>query len=148
MNNTYVSGMVGGPGDDLGAPYPSPFEPFHVDVRNSGHLDLTVNSEILPAPDPSNSISSTSFYAIVQNTATNVLNLALISCQGPTGYQFTQLAGTFTLLGTGANLPAGLASQNTFGGGGNPNQNPPTVVSSGTITLTATAPMLPSITIN
>ncbi|MCB0657136.1 MAG: cadherin-like domain-containing protein, partial [Saprospiraceae bacterium] len=148
MNNTYVSGMVGGPGDDLGAPYPSPFEPFHVYVRNSGHLDLTVNSEILPAPDPSNSISSTSFYAIVQNTATNVLNLALISCQGPTGYQFTQLAGTFTLLGTGANLPAGLASQNTFGGGGNPNQNPPTVVSSGTITLTATAPMLPSITIN
>ena len=148
MNNAYVSGMVGSASDDLGAPFPSPYSPFHVYVRNSGHLDLTLNTEILPAPDPSSAISSNSFYAHVQNTVTNVLNLALISCKGPTGYQLVQQAGTFNLFGAGANIPAALAAQSTFGGGGNPNQNPPTVVTSGTITLTGTAPMLPSITIN
>ncbi len=149
-SNTYVDGMVGGPSDDVGFSTPSPFQGMLVNVRNDSHLDLTVQNEDLPVHDVANSPTPQTMQVEVQNQAGNVLNLFVRDSSAPYGYGFTQSNGAFNLyrLNPGnATATTIMTGNGNTGGGGNPNLSPPTVVTSGTITPTDTAPTLPIITI-
>ena len=151
-DNTWISGLVGGPADDVGFSTQSPFQGVLVNVRNGGQLDLTIRDEDLPLHDNANSPTKEVLEVEVQNQAGNVLNLHLENNTAPWGYGFTRSNGAFNLyqgLGNLTDTPQQILDANgNTGGGGNPATDPPTVVVSGTITISATAPTLPSITIS
>jgi hypothetical protein len=147
-NNQYVDGTVGSAGDDLGAPSQSPFTPFLVDVRNGGHLDLTGQSEVFPQHDPSSGFAQSFVTRTI--SAGDVLNLFLQDCKSPAGYRLSQGGGTFNLYrngSAGATAQQVLQDNGNSGGGGSDNTVPPSVTTTGTITLSNTAPVMPSISI-
>jgi len=148
VNNQYVGGTVGSASDDLGGPSPSPFTPFYVQVRNGGHLNLTGQSEIFPQHDPSSGFAQ----SLVTRTtsAGDVLALFLQNCKSPAGYRLSQGGGTFNLYrngSAGATAQQVLQDNGNTGGGGNDNTIPPSVTTTGTITLSNTVPVLPAISI-
>lgn len=161
-NNTWTAGFVGGTGTDLegvtgcglGSPNdfcPSPFQGVLVNVRSNGSMDLTIQNEALLQHDTDNSPTSNTLMVEVQNDVGNILDLFLQNNSAPAGYSLTHSNGTFNLFrnGSGAGTAAGVVDDNNnTGGGNNAATDPPTVVTSGTITLSNTAPTLPMITIN
>ena len=171
-NNTYISGQVGGPNTDLAGAggacppagdntCPSPFQGVLVNVRNGGALDLTIRNESLPQHDVANSPTKQTLEIDVQNQAGNSLNLFLENVSAPEGFGFVRSNGAFNLfrgassVGIGstcttaapANCVTVLGDNGNSGGGGNPATNPPVIDLFGTITITGTAPTLPSIVI-
>jgi len=166
--NTYIDGLLpGNLADDLGngcSPgYLSPFTPWHLNVRNNGALDLTVQNEILPQHDdgsspcfPSGSGFTNSFDASINATG-GTLMLGITGSDSPDGYNLAQGGGVFNLYATtgcgGSPTPQAILNANSNRGGGGTylingdTTTPPVVATSGTITCSTTAPTLPSITI-
>jgi hypothetical protein len=147
--NTYTDGMVGGATDDVGFATPSPFLPYLVNVRNGGSLDLTIDDEILSQHDDVSSGFASSFDASISG---GTLDLGITGSASPDGYRLTRTGGTFNLFATagcgGGPTPQAILDANGNTGGLNSDfTDPPTVVTSGTITCSASAPMLPAITI-
>jgi uncharacterized repeat protein (TIGR01451 family) len=150
QNNTYVDGTVGSATDDLGGASQSPFSPFFVQVRNNGRLDLTMQNDILPLHDTTSGFAN-SFHSQT-TSAGDVFNLFLQNTKSPLGYRLQAAAGTtFNLYrnGSAAATAQGVLQDNgNRGGGGSDNTNPPATSTSGTTTLSNTAPTLPNITIS
>ena len=152
-DNTWIDGMVGGPGDDVGFAAQSPFNPVLVNVLAGGSLDLTMRREVFPQHDvvftPADRKHSIEV-EVQADSAANELVLHLVDCRGPEGYHFKELNGSFQLFqGVSASTMAGTIVQDNGnrGGAGVDTTNPPLVVTTGTISSTGTAPTLPSITI-
>jgi len=169
--NTYIDGLLpSNLADDLGdgctEGYLSPYTPWHLNVRNGGALDLTIQDEFLPQHDdgsspcfPGGSGFARSFDASMNSGASGTLNLGITGSASPDGYNLAQGGGSgvFNLYATagcgGAPTPQAilLANSNTGGGGtylvNGDATSPPVVGTSGTISCTTTAPTLPSITI-
>lgn len=148
--NTHIDGIVGDGTTDLGGQ--SPYGSTYVQVRNNGRMDLTMQTEATPLglTDPS---SATGPYSLFTQTTGggDIFNLFLQNLQGPRGYRLSHAAGTtFNLFrnGSASGTAQGvLQDNNVLGGGGVDNTSPPSVTATGTITLSAVAPALPSITI-
>lgn len=149
--NTYVDGIVGDGTTDLGGQ--SPYNAFYVQARNNGRMDLTMQNEATPLglTDTSSATGSFSFYAQTTSNG-DIFNLFLQNIQGPRGYRLNQTASsgsnTFNLYrnGSASGTAQGVLQDNgNRGGGGVDNTNPPSVNATGTITLSNTAPTLPSI---
>ena len=152
-NNTYVDGMVGGASDDVGFAAQSPFNPFLVNVRGGGVMDLTLRDEDFPQHDivftPADRKHSIEV-EVQADSGANALDLHLQGNTGPEGYHLKQLNGSFELFQgvSGSSAPATIIGDNgNTGGGSNPATVPPTVVVAGTVTATGTAPDLPVIVI-
>jgi hypothetical protein len=126
---------------------PLPFESFFVDVRNNGFMDITIQNETVPDHDrPNNSSSDNSFH--LRTNTNGVLNLEMDNNKATNGYQFQHNSGTFNLFRDGSGAGTAqlvLQANGNLGGSVNPNTNPPVVNQSGTITLSNTDPVLPSI---
>jgi hypothetical protein len=149
-NNTYGDGIVGDGTTDLGGQ--SPYEAFYVQVRNGGKMDMTVQNENpFGLTDSSSALGSFSFIAKT-TTSGDVFNLFMQNTQSPRGYQLNAAAGTtYNLFKNGSGSVTAqnvMKDNNCLGGGGTDTTNPPTVNTpgAGTVTLTTTAPALPSIT--
>jgi uncharacterized repeat protein (TIGR01451 family) len=125
---------------------PLPFESFFVDVRNNGFMDLTIQNENVPDHDrPNNSSSDNSFHFRTNN---GTLNLEMDNNKATNGYQLQHNSGTFNLFRDGSGAGTAqlvLLANGNLGGSVNPNTSPPVVNQSGTITLSNTDPVLPSI---
>ena len=152
-DNTYTDGTVGSGSDDVGGPTPSPFNPFLVNVRQGGSLDLTLRDEVLPQHDivftPGDRRQSI-VVEVQADSGANTLDLHLLNNKGPEGYALRQFNGTFNLFrgASASNLAATIVDDNgNTGGGSNDNTDPPSVPTMGTITATGTAPTLPVIVI-
>ncbi len=146
--NTYIDGPVGGPTDDLGAAFQSPYVPLYIQARNGGRLDLTMQNEATPLPlnDPASGFPE-SFYAQTTANPSDIINLFLQNIQSPRGFRLNNNAGsTFNLFrngSAGATPQLVLQDNGNRGGAGVDTTNPPAVVTSGTITLSNTTPTLP-----
>ncbi|MCB0668776.1 MAG: hypothetical protein KDC80_23290 [Saprospiraceae bacterium] len=140
-DNTYTDGMVGGMGDDLDMPYPSPFNPFQVFVRNGGSLDITLKDEDFPLPDPAGPGES-SFDAEVQ-TSGNSMRIYFDNCTAPDGFDFDNATTTTFLLYSETGCAGPPTTQAIMNGNGNTGM----VSTTNTITCTTTPPTLPMITI-
>ena len=129
---------------------PLPFEPFFVDVRNGGRLDLTIQNETIPDHDRVAASTQRSFFMRTQASG-GMLNLEMDSNKATNGYRFDQGgASTFNLFRDGSasgTVQGVLQTNGNRGGNVNPNLDPPVVQTNGTITLSNTDPVLPSITI-
>jgi hypothetical protein len=161
QNNTWISGNVDNGTGDVGFATLAPFQGIFANVRQGGgttggRMDLTIRNDALTVHDNANSPRPETLTLETQaDNAGNTLNLALgggsgIPVTAPYRYKFTQSNGTSNLYRglSASSVPATILSDNfVTGGGGNPALDPPTVVTSGTITATNTAPTLPSITI-
>ncbi len=140
QNNTYITGTVGGPGTDVGGP--TPFLPNEFQALNQGQLDLTIKGDTFPAPDPSGGFSH-GFYAHT-TSAGDILNLFVQNTVSSSGYELKASTGTtFNLFRNGS-------VQGTVQGVLNDNGNTGTafLTGAGTVILSSTAPILPSITPN
>ncbi|MEM1181029.1 MAG: hypothetical protein AAGM22_21995, partial [Acidobacteriota bacterium] len=150
--NTYTDGVVGGASDDLGGPSTSPFNPWSVNVRNGGRLDLKIDSEILPQHDDVFSAFPNSFDASINPTG-GTLNLHITDSVSPDGYRFDIAAGTVNLFNEenvgGCPISAAqiLDDNGNTGGGNSDATDPPTVVGGGGVTCSTTAPAAPSVMI-
>ena len=153
--NTYNDGLVGTAPDavcpGLLCPTQSPFNPYQLNVRNGGRLDIKIQNEVLPQHDDVNSTFANSFDASM-NASGGTLNVHVDDSVSPDGYRFTKSggAGTFELFSeTGCpNTAATIIDNNGNTGGNNSDAtDPPVVVTSGTIGCTTTAPTPPVITI-
>ena len=148
--NTYTDGTLGSASDDLGVGgFPSPFTPWHLNVRNSGGLDITVQNEVLPLHDVTSGFAS-SFDASM-NASGGTLNLWIKDSASPLGYNLVNSgAGTFELHRglSASSVPATIIDDNNnTGGAGVDGTDPPAVTTSGTIGATNTPPTQPSISI-
>ncbi|MCG8455237.1 MAG: hypothetical protein MI919_03080, partial [Holophagales bacterium] len=157
-NNTIVPGIVSLP--DFG-PSSLPGNSTQVRTREDGQLEVTVEDHFFPAQDTMFVETGESFKARTIGGATGADRLCLSmrcpnfpgACSGVAhntsdlGYRLRNDSGTF-LLHQGASasaVPQTILQQNDVrGGGGNPNQNPPTVTVLGAITATGTACALPT----
>ena len=142
-NNTYIGGFVsdGDAGVVCGTTpgCQTPFNPYFIQVRNSGTLNLTLNNETIPDNDDISGFMH-GFRAEAQASA-NTFCLNLTNNGSESGYELIQAGGTFNLQrgAAGAGDPPGgaggiLDDNNNTGGGGNAATNPPNVVTVGTIT--------------
>ena len=139
QNNTYITGTVGNAGTDIGGP--TPFLPDHFQALNGGRLDLTIKNETFAAPDPSGGFSR-GFYAQT-TTAGDILNLFLQNTTSSSGYELKASTGTtFNLFRNGS-------AQGTAQGVLNDNGNSGTafLTGAGTVTLSNTGPIAPSISV-
>lgn len=146
--NTHIDGNVGDGTTDLGGQ--SPYGSTYVQVRDNGRMDLTMRDEATPLGLTDLASSTGTFSLFTQTTtAGDILNIFLNNIQGPRGYRLSHAAGSSYNLfrnGSGSGTAQGvLQDNNVRGGGGVDNTNPPTVTTTGTITLTNTAPVLPNI---
>ena len=149
--NTYVDGLVGGPGDDVGGPTQSPFNPWSVNVRNGGSLDLKIDSEVLPQHDDMFSAFNHSFDASINPTG-GTLNLHITDSASPDGYRFDISGGTLNLFNeenvAGCPLSAAqILDDNGNTGGMNSDATDPPVVVGGGVTCSTTPPTAPSVVI-
>ncbi len=152
-DNTYVDGTVGSAGDDVGFVTQSPFNPWLVNVRNGGSLDLRLDGsgpagEVLPQHDDVFSIFPHSFDASI-NVSGGTFDLWLDDVVSPDGYRFDIGGGTLNLYSeTGCPLtPAQIVDGNGNTGGMNSDAtDPPTVVTvgGGTIACSTTQPTVPN----
>ena len=150
--NTYVDGVVGGPADDVGGPTTSPFNPWSVNVRNGGSLDLKIEGEVMPQHDDVFSAFNNSFDAGVNATG-GTLNLHVTNSISPDGYRFDILGGTVNLFNeenvSGCPISAAniLDHNNNTGGMNSDATDPPVVVGGGAVTCTTTPPTAPNLMI-
>lgn len=152
-DNIYEDGMVGSATDDVGFAAQSPFNPFLVNVRTGGDLDLTMRREVFPQHDtvftPADRKHSIEI-EVQADSAANALDLHLVDNQAPEGYHFKENAGSFELFvgvsGSGV-IPTIVRDNGNRGGGSVDTTDPPTVVVTGGVSTTATAPTLPVIVI-
>ena len=162
--NTYTDGTVGSAADDVGFVTPSPFNPYLLNVRNGGSLDITLEDEILHQHDDVSSAFANSFDASINasggtldlgifgNTECTLPSGAACTSASPDGYNLERNGGTFNLYakdgcGGGPSAQAILGANDNSGGSNSDTTKPPVVATTGTINCTATAPTLPSITI-
>lgn len=152
-DNIYTDGMVGGATDDVGFATQSPFNPFLVNVRAGGSLDLTLRREVLAQHDivftPGDRKHSIEL-EVQADSAANELDLHLVDNRGPEGYHLKEFNGSFEIFqGVSAStVPATIIDDNgNTGGGSSDLTDPPVVVVDGGVTSTATAPTLPVIVI-
>ena len=147
--NIHIDGNVGDGTTDLGGP--SPYSSSYVQVRNNGRMDLTMQNEATPLglTDTSSPTGNFSFYCQT-TTSGDILNLFLQNIQGPRGYRLLSNAGsTYNLFrnsSAGGTAQFVLQDNNVRGGGGVDTTNPPAVTATGTVNLTSSPPVLPSIT--
>jgi hypothetical protein len=137
--------------EDIGlTSQPLPFEPFFVDIRNNGQLNLTILNETIPDHDRAAATSSHSFMFRSQATG-GTLNFEMDNNKATNGYRFNQTSPStmnlFTDGSASATVQLVLRDNGNRGGTVNPNTNPPVVVVNGTVNLSNTDPVLPNITI-
>ncbi|HWS55460.1 MAG TPA: Ig-like domain-containing protein [Pyrinomonadaceae bacterium] len=138
--------------EDIGlTTQPLPFEAFFTDVRNGGQLDLTIQNETIPDHDRGFATFANSFIFRTQATG-GVLDLEMDNNKATNGYRFSQTAPSVLNLFRDGSAQATaqlvLRDNGNRGGNVNPNTDPPVVnISPGVVTLSATDPTLPSITI-
>jgi hypothetical protein len=139
QDNTYITGTVGNAGTDVGGP--TPFDPAYFQALNGGRLDLTIKNDQFPADDPSSGFSH-GFYAQTTSPG-DILNLFLQNTSSASGYELKASAGTtFNLFrnGSASGTVQGVLTDNG-------NTGTAFLTGAGTVNLTNTAPIVPSISI-